>query len=126
MPIDVVRDARRRRITATGQGEFRADEVIDVLRKMREDDAWTYGVLVDLRLMTGEPTIRDLGPIMQITADAGSGADSTRGPVAIVATNPVIYGISCAYAAMSKPKGRAEVFRDREDAERWLDERMPL
>ena len=74
--------------------------------------------------MTGEPSIWDLGPIMQLTVDVDGGAESTRGPVAIVATSPVIYGISCAYAAMSKPKGRAEVFRDREEAERWLDERL--
>jgi hypothetical protein len=43
-----------------------------------------------------------------------------RGPVAILATKPILYGMACAYAATATPRGRVEVFPDREEAERWL------
>jgi hypothetical protein len=119
MPIDIQRDDAGRRLTAIGRGEFRADDFIGVLVTMRDADAWTYAVLVDLRQMTGEPVIADLKPLMAL-AESMNENDVSRGPVAIVAINQVIYGIACAYAAAAKPQGRIAVFRDREEAEHWL------
>jgi hypothetical protein len=124
MPIELVRDDAARRVFATGRGEFRPDDVIGVLASLRDSGAWTYAVLLDLRYMTGEPTIADLRPIMSLT-DPSGGSEQSRGPLAIVATNPVLYGVACAYAAKATPPGRAAVFRDRDEAVTWLASRLP-
>ena len=123
MPIDVERDDRTKRITATGRGTFSPDEVITVLRDLRETNAWDYAVVLDLRFMTGEPAIRDLTSILQISQDQRGGSQDTRGLLAIVATNPALYGMACAYAALAKPPGRVSVFRDRPEAELWIASR---
>jgi hypothetical protein len=43
-----------------------------------------------------------------------------RGPLAIVATDPVIYGRACTYAALTHVTLTIEVFRDLDKAGEWL------
>ena len=43
-----------------------------------------------------------------------------RGPVALLATDPVIYGRACTYAALTRSTLTVEVFRDLDKAEEWL------
>ncbi len=47
-----------------------------------------------------------------------------RGPVAILSTDPVMYGRACAYAAMAASRAVIQVFRDRDAAEVWLSENV--
>jgi hypothetical protein len=47
-------------------------------------------------------------------------ANRPRGPVAIVATDSVIYDRACAYAALGRSTLTIEVFRALDEAERWL------
>lgn len=122
MPIDTTVDHSSRRIVASAEGSFRADELVAFLEYMRSSGTWSYGVLFDMRLVTGQPGTSELRAIAQMTREPAGGNES-RGPVAVVAANPVIYGMACAYAAMSAP-GRVEVFSDREEAENWLATRM--
>ena len=56
--------------------------------------------------MTGEPAIDDLRQFM-------SEAERTtqpRGPIAILATDPIIYGRACTYAALTRATLTVEVF----------------
>jgi hypothetical protein len=121
MPIDYERDDAKRRIIATGRGPFRLDEVIEILGRLRVDDAWRYPALFDMRFITGHPKVHELRIIVDA---AGRGPhQEPRGPTAIVANDSTLYGMACAYAAINPP-GRVEVFRDRSEAERWLDKRV--
>ena len=124
MPIEISRDDDARRVIAVASGEFQADDFAKILAQLRSSGTWTYGVLLDVRRMTGTPAIAELRPIMNLTR-TNENQEGPRGPVAIVAGGSVIYGMACAYAAMSEPKGRVEVFPDRPEAERWLDARQP-
>ena len=42
------------------------------------------------------------------------------GPLAILATDPVIYGRACTYATLGRGTLPVEVFRDLDKAEEWL------
>ena len=122
MPVKVTRDDAAKRIVAVGEGEFRADEIIEVLSDLHGSDAWAYGMLFDVRRMTGTTTTAEIKPILELTAPGGI-ADAGRGPIAIVAIGP-LYGMACAYATLAKWE-RTQVFPDRSEAEQWLRDRMP-
>jgi hypothetical protein len=116
MPIRYERDDARQRVVVTVHGPFAVADFLAVIERQRGDDAWAYGMLYDLRGMTGEPAVDDLRQFM-------SEADRTtqpRGPIAILATEPAIYGRACTYAALTRATLTIEVFRDLDNAERWL------
>jgi hypothetical protein len=70
--------------------------------------------------MTGEPTIADL---WQSVIDAAQ-AHQLRGPIAILATNPVMYNRVCTYAALRHSTMPVKVFREWEEADRWLTTKL--
>ena|ERR1700687_6091714 len=116
MPIHYERDDVRRRVVVTVQGPFAVADFLAVMERQRADGAWTYGMLSDLRGMTGEPAIDDL---RQFLSEAARTTEP-RGPVALLATDPVIYGRACTYAALTRSTLTVEVFRDLDKAEEWL------
>ena len=122
MPVRVTRDDEKKRIVAVGEGEFLAEEIIGVLEDLHGSDAWAYGMLFDVRRMTGTTTTAAIKPILDLTAPGGV-ADAGRGPIAIVAAGP-LYGMACAYATLANWE-RTQVFPDRADAEQWLGTQMP-
>ena len=116
MPIGYERDDVRRRVVVTVEGPFAVADFLAVIERQRGDGVWTYGMLYDLRGMTGEPAIDDLRQFM-------SEAERTTqppGPVAILATHPAIYGRACTYASLVRAALRIGVFRDLDEAEQWL------
>jgi hypothetical protein len=120
MRIHYERDDIYRRVVATVQGPFLPDDIRSVITRQRAEHAWTYGVLYDLRGMTNEPTVSDL---QQLTREAGERppGEGQHGPVALLVTNPGVYGRLCTYAALgSSTTLRIQVFRDRPEAEQWL------
>ena len=85
---------------------------------MRHEGTWSYPVLFDLRLVTGLPDMTELRRLANLT-NRLSPADERRGRVAIVAADPTLYGLACAYAGFARP-GRVDVFADRGEADLWL------
>ncbi len=118
MTWNVVRDDTAKRIIATAEGEFHAAETLQMLSALRDSGGLTYGLLFDVRRMRGAPTVAGLKPFTEITNPAAAG-DDTRGPLAIVATGSVQYGIACAFAVLSKLP-HVQIHRDRAEAEQWL------
>jgi hypothetical protein len=116
MPIRYERDDARRRVAVTVEGPFAVADFLAVMERQRDDGAWTYGMLSDLRGMTGEPAIDDLRQFMSEAART----TQPRGPLAIVATDPVIYGRACTYATLARATLTVEVFRNLDEAEAWL------
>src|SRR6202049_1723270 len=116
MPIRYERDDTRRRVVVTVQGPFAVADFLAVMERQRADGAWAYGMLSDLRGITGEPAIDDL---RQFLSEAARTTEP-RGPVALLATDPVIYGRACTYAALTRSTLTIAVFRDWAEAEQWL------
>jgi hypothetical protein len=120
MPIRYELDDLRRRLVVTIEGAFHMEDILAIMARQRAEHTWTYGILYDLRGMTGEPTVTDLRQIMSEAAARLPG-EGARGPVALLATEPTLYGRLCVYAALGRSTTLTiEVFRDRAEAEQWL------
>ena len=71
--------------------------------------------------MTGQPTAADLRQSMSLAERF----DEPRGRVAVVTGDPAMYRLACTYAALGRSIMTMEVFRDLDEANRWLDESSP-
>ena len=122
MPIRYELDDVHRRVVVTVQGLFAPADFLAVIERRRADNTGAYGILYDLRGMTGEPTIADLRQFMSAAAQT----TRPRGPIALVATDPALYARACTYAAMGRStKLMIEVFRDLAEAEQRLTVKAP-
>src|SRR5229473_38088 len=95
MPIRYERDDVSRRVMLTVQGPIEPDDAFAVIDRQRVDPTWSYGLLYDLRLMTGRLTLAELRPILGRASQRQAAA---RGPIAILATDPLVYDMACSYA----------------------------
>jgi hypothetical protein len=119
MSISYERDDARRRVAVRIQGIFQPADVLAIMARQRDEETWTYGILYDLRGVTGHPTMDDLRQILIEAATLDQG-ERGRGPVALLATEPILYGRLCAYAALGRPMFTIEVFRNWDEADLWL------
>ena len=124
MPMSYVRHDDRHLVVVTIEGTFDPSEIVEVMRRLDEDDIWTHGVLWDLRQMSGQPTTDDLWFFSRAYVHAPERPQRARGPVAIVTADNDMYRTGCLYVAMSQPRLDADVFRDVDDARTWLDGRI--
>ena len=125
MPVSYERDDRGRRVVVTVQGALKKSDMLTVIARQRAEDTWAYGMFFDLRRVTEHPTLADLRELMD-QASSRQG-ESPRGPVAILATDPVMYGVACTYAALGHAKLTVRVFRHVDEADLWLTaETSPL
>ena len=60
MSIRYERDDASRRVVIIVQGTIEPDDVFAVIGRQRLDNAWSYGLLYDLRFMTGRLTLAKL------------------------------------------------------------------
>jgi hypothetical protein len=117
MPIRYELDDLRRRVVVTIEGAFTSTDFLAIIERRRADNTGAYGILYDLRGMTGEPTIADLQQFLSAAAQT----TRPRGPIALVATEPAFYTRACTYAAMGRSTALVvEAFRDPDEAEQWL------
>jgi hypothetical protein len=96
MPIRYETDDARRRAVVRMQGPFTMADFRAVIERQRRDNASSYGLLYDLRGMTGEPTIADLRQSMSQIAET----HRLRGPIAILPTDPAINARAGTYEAL--------------------------
>ncbi len=120
MPIRYELDDLRRRVVVTIDGLFEADDILAIAARQRAEHTWNYGILYDLRDMTGKPTVAELRQLMNKAATRQPG-ERLRGPVALLATDTTLYGRLCTCAVLGRSTTLSiEVFRDKSEAEQWL------
>jgi hypothetical protein len=119
MPIRYELDDFRRRVVVSIEGAFQMDDMFAIMARQRAEHTWRYGTLYDLRGMTEEPTITDLRQIMSEAAELRRG-EGSRGAVALLATDPTLYGRLCTYAALGQTTVTVGVFRELDEAWQWL------
>src|SRR5713226_6702193 len=122
MPIEYVLDHARQRLTIIGRDPVGEPDVVEWLERQAADGAWAYSTLVDLRFVNWSPGTAEIRSFLrQIGILAAT--HGQRGPVAIVATQPVLFGMAHMYSALSA-QGRVEPFYELAEAERWLAEQL--
>ena len=122
MPIRYERDDARRRVVITFPPTYQAADAVAAIERHHAEGVWSYGVLYDLRVLRGHPALADLKAHMKRDAQPPPGSESRpRGPVAIVAADPIVYASACSYAALGRStRITIEVFREWTEAEGWL------
>jgi hypothetical protein len=125
MPIHSERRDADRVIIITVQGAFDAAEVKDLFSRQEADNTWTYSVLWDLRQMLGRPSTDDLWSFSREYAHDPHGRRPARGPVAVVTDDDDMYRTACLYAVMAQERLQIDVFRQIDEAEKWLADRRP-
>lgn len=119
MPIRYELDDCHRRVVATIEGPFQVDDMLEIMARQRAEQTWTYGILYNLRGITGQPTVADL---RLLTESSGRYPEQApRGPVALLAADATLYGrlSMCTAHGQSAPL-TIGVFRERTEAEQWL------
>jgi hypothetical protein len=124
MPIEYRLDHGRRRLTIIGRDPVGVPDVLAWLERQAADAAWAYGTLDDLRLVTWNPTSEEVRRILRRIGTL-SATHGPRGPVAIVATQPLFDRARTYAASLGALIGQVvEVFDEFAEAEHWLDERQ--
>jgi hypothetical protein len=119
-PFQFTRDDGRRRVRVTLNRTLGAAELISIVDRQVEENAWTYGTLYDLRLID---IAIDRRSAIEVAEHVQTLAEQhgRRGPVAFVTRKVDVVAAGHAYALDSTRQGRAvDVFWDIDDAERWL------
>lgn len=117
-PIRYDRDDHRKTAVLTITGQLDLSDLLSCLERHRAAGAWTYPLLYDVRAMTTAPSMENLRLLACSTRQGLT--EPARGRVAILASDPMIYGRACTYAAMADVGTAVQVFRDRKEAETWL------
>jgi hypothetical protein len=81
VPIRYELNYLRRRVAVTIDGPFTPADFRTLIERRRADNTGAYGILYDLRGMTGEPTTADLqygGDQSRITTDADDALNGER------------------------------------------------
>src|ERR1700731_2219866 len=101
MSIRYELDDVRRPVVVTVEGLFETDDILAIMARQRAEHTWGYGIIYDLRGMTGTPTVRELRQLLSEAAARHPG-DEPRGPVALLATDGALYARLCTYAALGR------------------------
>ena len=120
MPITYERDDGRRRIVVTTIGIVGIDDLLAVIDRQGREGTWQYGILYDSRRVASVASQTDVRAGLK-HVEALSRTHGRRGPVAFVTTMPAAFGMVRMYSTLAGQLHQAvEVFRDIDDAERWL------
>jgi hypothetical protein len=122
LAIEYARDDLRRRVTLVIKGEFQVANAAMTLARQREEGAWGYALLADIRGMTTVPTVPVMRGLLSQAAAPGPNGER-RGPLAVVATDAIAYRMGCVYSSLGGTQRTVQVFRDYTEALEWLEAR---
>jgi hypothetical protein len=118
MPFQYERDDIKGRVLVTFRGAFQKSEGLAAIGRHGLEDVGSYSVFYDLLGLTGQPTLADLRSFM--STESAVATAKPRGPIAILAKDPMMYAMACTYAALGGTNLNIRVFRERDEADEWL------
>jgi len=124
MPITLERDIPRRRFLARVTGLLTIEEALEFLRTARGDpEMATWPLIFDARGATTTVTTDEVASIVDATQEVRGTSTIPRGHVAIIADDERLFERFCLYETRLFAMGIriVRVFRDCDDAERWLE-----
>jgi hypothetical protein len=121
MAFDYVLDHERRRLTIVRSGPTDLVQILAALDRQAADGAWSYRLLHDARGASTAPSSTEVRAVAE-HARKLSQLHGPRGRVAFVTRAPELVGAMQIYAVLAEERAAVEVFWDRDEADRWLDE----
>lgn len=120
MPITATYDHKHRRVIATAVGRISLDEIRSHLEEERQEPALSFTEVIDAR-----DAIPDFHPadVRILVAWLRWLAEKTRlGPTAIVVDSDFAFGMARVIETLVEDVALVKPFRDKLDAELWLDQ----
>ncbi|MGH2567122.1 MAG: hypothetical protein ACRDGA_02200 [Bacteroidota bacterium] len=109
----------------TASSDINLAESIRVMYDVARDSRFkpSYGLLLDLRLSTFTPTLLESYQLARTLREL---RHSYKGPMAIVVSNTLHFGIARMIASFVEAEGLTLfAFQDFEEAKLWLDQHIP-
>lgn len=127
MPITVTRDDAKRRFTAVGEGVLTRQDITGFMAEHRVGAYRRYGLLFDLRGAEVRLSAADVRVFAEMR-DPLRATEGDRGPVAIVATEPSVYGLVRMYESLAELRLLQVVrgFQSVDEAVAWLNLLLPI
>jgi hypothetical protein len=119
MSISYARDDSRRLVTVTFDGPFSLRETVATLDRQAAEGTWPYARLYDQRRLDPPPSSHEIRVVLEAVR-ARIREHGPRGPVAILTDQAVVYGTVRQYMLLADDEPSVALFRDAEEAERWL------
>ena len=122
MPFVVFRDTARQHFEISATGTLTLDDFAAILR-LRAGEARDYTVLFDVSGATAAVTSTGLRDAADRVKDRIE-REGPSGRFAILAADDALHALAQGYSALCRKYGidTIEVFRERDEAERWLTE----
>jgi hypothetical protein len=124
MAISYEQRDQQRIVRLAIDGPFDAAEAAGMLDRLDVEGRIAYGILWDLRRMTASPTTDELWSFSRDYAHQRADSADPRGPIAIVTNDDGMYERACLYVVMAQPRLEADVFRQIDEAEKWLTDKV--
>jgi hypothetical protein len=120
MPIHYVRDDVARRIKVTVIDPITVVDLIASVERQLAEDAWHYGLLVDMR---AQAAAAGSGDIRTFSSRVGEmvAAHGPRGPIAVIARDAMPIAGAELHLMYGGKRESVEVFWDLDEGQRWLD-----
>ena len=125
MAFTVDYDHDRRRLVVTFSGSVSKPEWVAMLAKQIEEGFWQYGVLFDGTAAGVSLRFLEPGSILRTVRELIS-EHGPRGPVAFAVSDRAEFALMAGYIQTIQAARLydVEIFRDLDDAERWLDAKL--
>ena len=125
MPVVAVDYPVPNRLLLKATGTIELSEMIKVIAFFRGSDTRLTPILFDLADTTIKVSAAEVAALAQMMALEMKKAPV--GPVALITTDPEVFGMGRMFQSYSTASGRPHVgvFRDLSAAERWLDALVP-
>ena len=119
MPIIATFDHQHRRVTARVEGRVTLEEIREHLEEERQEPGLAYSELIDAR---GSVPLFDSADVRVLVAWLRWLGERTRlGPTAVVVDSDLEYGMVRMVEILVEDVCKVKPFRDKLDAELWLD-----
>lgn len=120
MPISYRIDETRRRLYTRAEGLVTFAEMRAHVNTELSDEAAAYGELIDCSHATTNVTPAEIRRLAMERKKVGA-RQRRPGPVAVVATDNLFFGMLRIYDALTETIRPLQVFRNPQEAEKWLD-----
>ena len=124
MPITATYDHQHRRVVATAEGRITLDEIRSHLEEERQEPALAFTEVIDARGAIPDFSAAD---VRVMVAWLRWLAERTRlGPTAVIVDTDFAFGITRMIEALVEDVALVKPFRDKLEAEIWLDNVGPI
>jgi hypothetical protein len=120
VPITTIYDHEHRRVLARAEGRITLEEIREHLEEERQEPGLGYSEIVDARGSVPDFSAADVRVLVAWLRWLGEG--TPLGPTAVIVDSDLEFGMARMVETLVEDVAAVKPFRDKLDAELWLDQ----